>query len=202
MKYRILMIVAACAGLGAAFSVSAASIKKCQDEAGKWHYGDQAAEVCARARVTEINSRGLKVNELLSVEELAAIRKEREANKNAEILVKEQRTLDRQMLALYDSEQAIVYSRDQRLSSIDNYIAIHQELLDRLVFNLKRMENDAGASPTKQEKRQIASQKAQIADYEAAIANRAMDREAETIRFEGLLASYRRAMERSGGATE
>jgi hypothetical protein len=202
MKHSMLMVVVACAGLGAAFFASAETIRKCQDEAGKWHYGDQAAEVCARSRITEIDGRGLKVDEILSVEELAAIRKEKEANKNERLLVEEQRAKDRRMLARYDSEQAIVYSRDQRLSSIDNYVAIHQELLDRLVVNLKRLENNIGASPTKKEKQQIANQKSQIADYESAIAARTTDRGTEVERFEGLLASYRRAMERSGGGTE
>ena len=199
MKHNVLMIMVVCAGFGAAFSVSAATIKKCQDDEGKWHYGDQAAEVCASSRITEINDRGLMVEEILSVEELAAARKVQEADKNKKLLAREQRAKDRQMLAQYESEQAIVYSRDQRLSSIDNYIAIHKELLERLVVNLARMEKDAGASPTKREKKQIASQKSQIADYEAAIAAREVDRAKETTRFESLLVSYREAIKRSGG---
>ncbi len=202
MKHGLLVLATVCATLGAASAESAQTIKKCQDEDGKWYYGDQAAEVCARSRITEINDRGLKVDETLPLDEVEAARKQKEADRSAEIRAREQKVKDQRVLAMYDSEQAIVYSRDQRLNSIDNYIAIHQELLDRLVVNLKRMENDAGASPTKQEKKQILSQKSQIADYEAAIAARTADRETEIVRFEGLLANYRGALDRTGRGTQ
>ena len=202
MKHGLLVLAMVCATLGAASAESAQTIKKCQDEEGKWHYGDQAAEACARSRITEINDRGLKVDETLPVDEVEAARQQEEADRSAEIRAREQKAKDQRVLAMYDSEQAIVYSRDQRLNSIDNYIEIHNELLDGLVVNLKRMEKDAGASPTKQEKKQILSQKSQIADYEAAIASRTADRETETARFEGLMANYRSALERTGGGTQ
>ena len=202
MKHGLLVLAAVCATLGAAPAESAKTIKKCQDEDGKWHYGDQAAEVCARSRITEINDRGLTVDEIPSVDEIEAARQQEEAERSVEIRAREQKVKDQRVLAMYDSEQAIVYSRDQRLSSIDNYIAIHTELLDRLVVNLKRMEKDAGASPTKREKKQILSQKSQISDYEAAIAARTINRETELVRFEGLLATYRSALERTSGGTQ
>ena len=35
-------------------------IKKCQDAAGKWHYGDEATEECARTGVIELSPEGVK----------------------------------------------------------------------------------------------------------------------------------------------
>ena len=35
----------------------ASSIKKCQDATGKWHYGDTAADECARSKVTVITEK-------------------------------------------------------------------------------------------------------------------------------------------------
>ena len=35
-------------------------IKKCQDAAGKWHYGDNADVACAKSKITEISPEGIK----------------------------------------------------------------------------------------------------------------------------------------------
>jgi len=39
-------------------------IKKCQDAAGKWHYGDSADEDCARSKVIELDTRGIQRKEI------------------------------------------------------------------------------------------------------------------------------------------
>ena len=57
MKRLALALVCALCAL----PVYSQTIKKCQDEEGKWHYGDNAAEECERSRVTEIDESGALV---------------------------------------------------------------------------------------------------------------------------------------------
>jgi hypothetical protein len=33
-------------------------IKKCKDATGRWHYGDTAAEECAKSKITEMSDEG------------------------------------------------------------------------------------------------------------------------------------------------
>ena len=47
-----------------AHAAKGAGIKKCQDETGKWHYGDTAAEGCAKSKVIVITETGTKRKEI------------------------------------------------------------------------------------------------------------------------------------------
>ena len=93
------------------FSAAGHAISKCQDAEGKWHYGDNAAAVCGDARITIIDKRGRKIDEVappMTVEEFNALeaeelRKELEEKENAK------RELEkRRILAIYPREESII----------------------------------------------------------------------------------------------
>ncbi|MEK7260901.1 MAG: hypothetical protein AAB068_02555, partial [Pseudomonadota bacterium] len=100
-------------------------IKKCQDAAGKWHYGDNAAEECAKSKVIEISEKGTKKKETaapLTEQEL----KERELRKD-EIeherkQTEEQKRRNELLLSTYGHEDDISYTRDRKLAQLENSI--------------------------------------------------------------------------------
>lgn len=116
-------------------------IQKCQDADGKWHYGDTAAQECARSKITVIDKRGLKVDEVkappteeeLKREEAAAAAKLEEEARAAE----EKRARDR-ILSIYDSEEAILRARDERVGHVDRQIATYADMEGRLRERLEK----------------------------------------------------------------
>ena len=78
--------------------LQAHAISKCQDANGKWHYGDNAASVCGDARITIIDDRGRKIDEVappMTVEEFNALEAE-EKRKAAEESGKAKRELEKE----------------------------------------------------------------------------------------------------------
>jgi len=62
--FTLLLVAVFTATLPAAAAEKSARIKKCQDSAGKWHYGDSADEECARSKVIELDMRGIQRKEI------------------------------------------------------------------------------------------------------------------------------------------
>lgn len=131
---RSLSMLAAVLVAGAAH---AQTISKCQDAEGNWHYGDFAAEACAEdANVTELDERGVKIKELeapptqeeLEAQQAAARQEELEAERRAR-----QQAEDRRLLHTYDSAQAIVNAREQRVTAINQELESHELFRQDLV---------------------------------------------------------------------
>ncbi|MBS1269692.1 MAG: hypothetical protein MAG794_00643 [Gammaproteobacteria bacterium] len=114
------------------------TITKCQDEEGNWHYGDFAAEACAKeSKITEIDERGVKVKESdapltqeeLEVREAAEREQQREAERRARREAKNQR-----LLRTYDTAQDIVDAREEHLDALgrdlESYRLFRQDLVD------------------------------------------------------------------------
>jgi len=168
-----------------------ATIKKCQDAEGRWHYGDTAAEECERSRITVIDKRGLKVDELAAPKTQEQL--EREAREEAEARSlaeeeerrrEEQRERDQRLLTTYDSEQAIERARDQRLQYFDRSIASNNELMDRL-REQRSTQQKAGHST------QVEAIDGQIAAYEAANATARAQRADVEAHYRADLERYR-----------
>ncbi len=166
-KYRLpagLVSLAAAALLAGA--VQAQTITKCQDEDGNWHYGDFADEACAeQSTITEIDERGLKVDETdapptqdeLDTRNAEEDRERREAERLAR-----QEAEDRRLLQTYDSDEAIVRARDQRLS------ALEQELESHRLFRQALVDEKQDISVNDNEQR-AADLNEQIEQYDTAI---------------------------------
>ena len=74
-KHNIItLIVLCCFAAGTAHAAGPSpKIKKCQDAAGRWHYGDTADEECSKSKVIEMTDKGIQTREIaapLSASEL------------------------------------------------------------------------------------------------------------------------------------
>ncbi len=176
------------------------TIKKCKDASGKWHYGDIAAEECARARITEIDKRGLKVDEHEAPptrEELEAARAAEAMRKQDQVRTEEQRRREDHLLSIYDSEQSIIRARDERLASIDRMLKSDEYYKAQLQDNLSDLEKLATpASADETLKKDIAALRTQIQEYEAAIDARLRQRERVVSRYNSDLDRYRHIVKR------
>jgi hypothetical protein len=185
----VLTVLALMAALAALPCAAAEKIKKCQDAEGRWHYGDNAAEECERSKITVIDERGQKVKEVEvppSAEELAAEKAKREQAEIERERAEQQRVEDQRLLATYDSAQAIIRSRDERIAYFKSQMQINDELLGKLRANLKRLRQQGGAQSAKN----IERTEAQIAEYEAANVQLARDLEEVTRKYNDDLARY------------
>ena len=179
------------------FSAAGHAISKCQDAEGKWHYGDNAAAVCGDARITIIDKRGRKIDEVappMTVEEFNALeaeelRKELEEKENAK------RELEkRRILAIYPREESIIRARDERLKGMDNNIRVQEELLDDLRLEMKVLEAKKVPQEPKARAKLESRMKAQqesIDDYYKAITRLRREREKTAEKYERILKEFR-----------
>ena len=179
------------------FSVSAHAISKCQDADGKWHYGDNAASICGDARITIIDDRGRKVDEIpppMTVEEFNALEAE-EKRKAAEERENAKRELEkRRILAIYPREESIIRARDERLKGMDNNIRVQEALLDDMRLDMKVLESKkVPEDPKARAKResQINSQQESIDAYYQAITRLRREREQTSEKYERILSEFR-----------
>ncbi|MGB5225434.1 MAG: hypothetical protein WBM38_01425 [Arenicellales bacterium] len=179
------------------FSVSAHAISKCQDADGKWHYGDNAASICGDARITIIDDRGRKIDEVpppMTVEEFNALEAE-EKRKAAEERENAKRELEkRRILAIYPREESIIRARDERLKGMDNNIRVQEALLDDMRLDMKVLESKkVPEDPKARAKResQINSQQESIDAYYQAITRLRREREQTSEKYERILSEFR-----------
>ena len=179
------------------FSVSAHAISKCQDADGKWHYGDNAASICGDARITIIDDRGRKIDEVpppMTVEEFNALEAE-EKRKAAEERENAKRELEkRRILAIYPREESIIRARDERLKGMDNNIRVQEALLDDMRLDMKVLESkEMPEDPKARAKResQINSQQESIDAYYQAITRLRREREQTSEKYERILREFR-----------
>ncbi len=179
------------------FSVSAHAISKCQDADGKWHYGDNAASICGDARITIIDDRGRKIDEIpppMTVEEFNALEAE-EKRKAAEERENAKRELEkRRILAIYPREESIIRARDERLKGMDNNIRVQEALLDDMRLDMKVLESKkVPEDPKARAKResQINSQQESIDAYYQAITRLRREREQTSEKYERILSEFR-----------
>lgn len=154
----VLMLIA-----GAA---QAQTISKCQDADGNWHYGDFAAEACAEeSTITEIDERGMKVKESdapPTAEELEAQKAAEERQRQEEERIASEAAEDRRLLQTYDSAQAIVNAREQRLSALDQELVSHRLFRQDLVNERQKVQTDGNGD-------RVGELDHQIEQYDAAI---------------------------------
>lgn len=165
-----------------------ASIKKCQDATGKWHYGDSAAEECAKSKVTVITEKGT-TKSVIAAPPTEKELKEREAQRESieaeQARAAEQQRKDALLLSTYGVEEDIIYIRDRKIAQIESSIKASEQTLKPLRAALARMEAQA-ADESKDPKaaevtaKNIETTRNQIARHEAAIT--AKRQEQETLR--------------------
>jgi hypothetical protein len=175
-------------------------IKKCQDAAGKWHYGDSADENCARSKVIELDTRGIQRKEIaapLTEAELKAREQNRERDEQARKLSEEQQRRDQQLLATYAIEDDIILTRDRKISDIEAQIRASQDTLKSLRTSLGRLqtqaaeEQRAGKQVSPQTAKTISNNEAQIAKHELHVEKMKKDQEAMRAQYQTELERFR-----------
>jgi hypothetical protein len=175
-------------------------IKKCQDEAGKWHYGDEAAEECSRERVIELSPEGIKTGVIKAPPTPEEVRKQEQQQAELEAArrqAEEQARRDEQLLATYGHEDDIKYIRDRKLAQIEYTISATSETMKPLRAALGRMQAEAaklrerGREVPADLSSQIQKTQAQIIRHEVVITKKRQEQEAITQQADADLKRYR-----------
>jgi len=175
-------------------------IRKCQDAAGQWHYGDSADEECARSKVIELDARGIKRKEIaapLTEAELKVREQNREQDEKARKIVEEQQRRDKQLLATYAIEADIILTRDRKISDIEAQINASQETLKSLRASLARLQKQASEEQrtakqvSPQTAKTISNNEVQIAKHEAYVEKMKKDQETTRVQYGTELERFR-----------
>ncbi len=181
---------------GAADAAGGSRIKKCQDSSGKWHYGDTAAEECARTKVIELSEQGIKRKVIAAPpteEERKQLEKQREALAKQNQEAEAQRRRDEMLLSSYGHEDDIIYARDRKLAALEANIKASEETVKQLRAALERMQaqKSARGKGAEEADKNIARTREQIARHEAAIAARRQEQEQIRKQYQLDLQRYR-----------
>lgn len=180
---------------------SSSSITKCKDENGKWHYGDFAAEQCARTRVTTLNEQGVKIDESDAAMSREESRAKREAESRAKLLKAEKQKehmRNRRLMMTYESVEHIESARDERLASVDGFIRVDKEFLKRLEDQYVQLESRRVSDPNNGKLlKDIEVTEEQITAYEKSLANRLADREKIELEFNSDIERYQKIRKES-----
>jgi hypothetical protein len=146
MRNKLIITALGCAIFLTSGIANASTIKKCKDEAGRWHYGDSAAAACAKTRVIEMTGSGQTkkiIDAPPSAGELDDFRRKKEEEEAAKKRAEEQKQHDQTLLSTYAHEEDIVYARDRQVSELENSIASGEQTLKSLQAVLGRMRSQA-----------------------------------------------------------
>jgi hypothetical protein len=185
---------------GGADAADKSTIKKCKDAQGKWHYGDTAAEECAKSKIEVISDQGVKRKEIAAPPTEAEIKARAERagdEERAKQLAAEQKKKDDILLATYAIEADIVYARDRKLAQLEQTIKATEDTLKSLHKTRERVEKQQADEEHKTGKtsdataKQLTQIKSQIATREIDISNKRKEQEAIRRDSESELARYR-----------
>lgn len=179
--------------------VQAGTIKKCKDEAGRWHYGDNAASECAHSKVIEMSTSGRVKNVIdapPSASDLETFRNKKLADERAKEEEKQAKMRDKLLLSQYATEQDIVLARDRQIRSLDDSIASHKQTLTHLEAALQRAEKaveeeKASGKLSDETMRNAETTRNQVERHKANLKQKEDERDKLRDRFDQDLARYR-----------
>lgn len=175
------------------------TIKKCKDTAGRWHYGDTAAEECAKSKVTVMSDEGT-TKKVIAAPPTEQELKEREAQRETieaeQARAAERARKDTLLLSTYGVEDDIIYIRDRKIAQIEASIKASEETMKPLRAALTRMEAQAAdeskdATAAEATAKNIEMTRSQIARHEAAIAVKRQEQETLRKQYTEELERYR-----------
>jgi hypothetical protein len=181
-------------------NASSPTIKKCKDATGQWHYGDSAADECAKSKVTVMSEEGM-TKKVIAAPPTEQELKEREAHQETEAAEQqkaaEQAKKDALLLSTYGVEEDIIYIRDRKIAQIESSIKASEETLKTLRAALARMEAQAADESKGNKKadestvKNIEQTKKQIARHEGVIADKRKEQEALRKQYADEMERYR-----------
>lgn len=195
-------------GPGAQAAPKLTSIKKCQDATGKWHYGNTAADECAKSKVTVMTEQGT-TKSVIAAPPTEAELKEREAQRETveaeQARATERARKDKLLLSTYGVEDDIIYIRDRKIAQVEASVKASEETLKPLRAALARMEaqaaeesNDPKAAEATA--KNIETTRNQIARHEGAIAAKRQEQETLRKQYTEELERYRELKKKSVAA--
>jgi hypothetical protein len=198
-RLRLPLFLALLVTVPAMAAGSSATIKKCQDAQGKWHYGDNADAECAQSKITVINEQGVVKKEVAApptAAELKAAEQRKDKEERARKVEEDQKKKDQILLSTYGHEDDIKFVRDRRLAQVEASIKASNETLKSLnnvlTRLLKQAEDEQKTGKVSPEtENQIESNKKQIAGREAEIAQKRREQDAIRTDAENDLTRYR-----------
>lgn len=175
------------------------AIKKCKDATGQWHYGDTAAEECAKSKITVITEQGSTKKVIAAPpteQELKQREEQREIEEAKQQKAEEQARKDTLLLSTYGGEDDIVYIRDRKIAQVETTIKASEETLKSLRAALARMETQAAdesktGKKDDQTTKNIEQTQIQIARHEGVIAEKHKEQEALRNQYAEELQRYR-----------
>jgi hypothetical protein len=182
-----------------ALAADTTTIKKCKDATGRWHYGDTAAEECAKSKITVMSDEGTTKKVIAAPpteEELKQREAQRETIEAEQARAVERARKDTLLLSTYGVEDDIIYIRDRKIAQIESSVKASEETLKPLRAALARMQAQA-ADESKDAKAaqatadNIEMTRKQIARHEGAIAAKRQEQEALRKQYTEELERYR-----------
>jgi len=176
-------------------TAATSSIKKCKDADGKWHYGDTAADECAKSKVTVMSQEGTTKKVIAAPpteEELKQRETQREQLEAEKQQAEVQKRKDEILLSTYGVESDITYIRDRKIAQIESQIKASQETLKSLRGALTRMEAQAkDDSKDADSAKNIEATRNQIKRHEGVMAQKREEQEALRKQYAEELERYR-----------
>lgn len=172
----LLSTFAATCALAAGPESDNSKITKCKDSNGVWHYGDFASDHCAvNSDITELNQQGVRVKVEAATRDvrdsatLSAVSK-----RKAELQKIEQEARDRdlRLLAMYESVDDLLSTRDERVEYLDSVIRADQEILGHLHNQHSSLTELYQQQPNKRVASELQSTEESMELYERVIADR------------------------------
>ena len=198
--YTFILVLGLCLPVMGIHAASGPTIKKCKDATGQWHYGDSAAQECAKSKITVMSDEGT-TKKVIAAPPTAEELKEREARKETEE-AEQQRAADQSkkdalLLSTYGVEDDIIYIRDRKIAQIETSIKASEETLKNLRAALARMEAQA-VDESKSDKtadqstlKNIEQTKKQITRHEGVVAEKRKEQEALRKQYADEMERYR-----------
>jgi vacuolar-type H+-ATPase subunit I/STV1 len=198
--YTFILVLGLCLPVMGIHAASGPTIKKCKDATGQWHYGDSAAQECAKSKITVMSDEGM-TKKVIAAPPTAEELKEREARKETEE-AEQQRAADQSkkdalLLSTYGVEDDIIYIRDRKIAQIESSVKASEETLKSLRAALARMEAQA-ADEGKGDKaadqstvKNIEQTRKQIARHEGVVAEKRKEQEALRKQYADEMERYR-----------
>lgn len=194
----VLLLIAA--PVVAQTSGSKQRISKCQDANGKWHYGDSAAEACAKSKIEVLSGEGIKKNEIAAPPteaELADRERRKDELDREKRSTEENAKRDKILLSTYGHEDDILLVRDRKLAQIEATVKASNDTVKSLRAALGRLETQKQDEEKKDAKaaaqtgKSIQETQAQIERHEGSIAQKRKEQEQMRKQYAEELERYR-----------
>lgn len=191
----IAVVLAGGAAYGETKDDTKSTIRKCKDATGRWHYGDTAADECAKSKITVMSEQGVAKKEIAAPPTAADLQQRADLAAQQE-KAKEQAKQDELLLSSYAHEADVLYVRDRKLSQIESLIKASEETLKSLRAALTRMQAQAAEEQksgkvSEHTAKGLEQTEAQIAKHEAVIVGKRKEQDVVRARAETDLARYR-----------